>query len=178
MKRTWVVLIFVALVLASCNLPQPTAQTLPAPQPTAETTAPVSPPAATVSAPAGTPAPATPRASTSTAAAPTARPGASPTPANPSDVVSAYLIAYPDDTQAMLSCLSSSLKAALPSGGPALLLKAEGDINGFAIQSGSTSPNPPEAVVVVAMQAGNAQLKRTFNLIQENGRWVINSITP
>ena len=167
MRKIVFLLLLSALALASCNLPQPTAQTLPAPQPTAKTTAPVP----TIPAPPGTPAPASP-------AAPTTRPGALPTPVSPSDVVSAYLIAYPDDTQTMLSCLSSSLKAALPSGGPALLLKAEGDINGFAIQSGSTSPNPPEAVVIVAMQAGNAQLKRTFNLIQENGRWVINSITP
>jgi len=150
------VLAALALACAACNLPQHASSTLPAPAQPAVRTAAVTPPAA---------------------GQPNITPSGSPAP-DPGDVVQAYLIAYPDDTQGMLSCLSSSLKASLPAGGPGLLLQAEGDINGFVIQTGSEVPNPPQAVVSVALQAGNAHIDRTFNLIQENGLWVINSITP
>jgi hypothetical protein len=170
-------LVTVGLACAACNLPQRSDQTLPAPTTGGASPVPTAavPPATTAGASPATTAGASPAAG----GQPSATAGASPiaTP-DPNDVVQAYLIAYPDDTQGMLSCLSSALKTSLPAGGPGMLLQAEGDVNGFVIVSGSEVPNPPQAVVQVALEAGGSRLSRTFNLIQENGKWVINSITP
>jgi hypothetical protein len=162
MRKIPFVIMLAALALAcsACNLPQKGT-----PQATRSVrTAAVTPPAATA---AGN-------------ATPTSNAGASPTaaPADPSAVVQAFLVAYPDDTQGMTACLSTSVKAALPAGGPGMLLQVQGDVNGFVIQTGSEVPNPPQAVVTVDMVAGNSRLSRTFNLTKENDRWVINSITP
>jgi hypothetical protein len=163
MRKIQFVIVLAALAMAcsACNLPQNGT-----PQVTSSVrTAAVTPPAA--AAPGDQPTPA-------------ANAGASPTAASadPSAVVQAFLVAYPDDTQGMAACLSTSLKAALPTGGPGMLLQIEGDVNGFVIQTGSEVPNPPQAVVTVDMVAGNSRLSRTFNLTKENDRWVINSITP
>ena len=59
-----------------------------------------------------------------------------------------------------------------------MLLQVEGDVNGFVVQSGSEVPDPPQAVVLVDMVAGGSRLSRTFNLVKEKDRWLINSITP
>jgi len=163
MRKIQFVILFtvLALAVAACNLPQHGADTLPVPQATgAVRTAAVTPPAAQ---PTGQPA---------------AAGGATPAPADPSAVVQSFLVAYPDDTAGMLSCLSSSLRAALPAGGPGMLLQVEGDVNGFVVQSGSEVPDPPQAVVLVDMVAGGSRLSRTFNLVKEKDRWLINSITP
>jgi hypothetical protein len=163
MRKLLIVLLLAGLALtcAACNLPQKGAGTLPAP---AQATSPVR--TAAVTPPSGQP-----------GGQPTAAGNATPA-ADPSAVVQAFLIAYPDDTLGMENCLSSTLKAALPAGGPGMLLQVEGDVNGFVISSGSEVPNPPQAVVMVDMVAGNSRLTRTFNLVKENDRWVINSITP
>ena len=150
-------LVWVLLVFSACNLPQHAAQTLPAQANASPTLLPGETGTATF----------IPNVS-----------GATPPVGDPNDVVRAYLIAYPDDTASMLSCLSNSLRAALPAGGPGELLQVQGDVNGFVIQSGSQAPNPPQAAVLVALQAGGTRSLRTFNLIQENNKWVINSITP
>jgi hypothetical protein len=172
MKKIQIVILFlgVGMACAACNLPQKGAQTLPAPQANPSLSPQATNPVRTAAV--------TPAATAGGQSAATASATQPANPGDPNDVVQAYLIAYPDDTAGMLTCLSSSLRAALPAGGPGMLLQAEGDVNGFIIQSGSNVPNPPQAVVLVALQAGGARLTRTFNLIQENNRWVINSITP
>ena len=162
-----ILLVLVLLACSGCNLPQHGAQALPVGSSTLQ-------PSVT-----GTAFP--PAAATFTPTVPGAPPAATPPAGDPNDVVQAYLIAYPDDTAGMLSCLSSSLRGALPAGGPGELLQVQGDVNGFVIQSGSQVPNPPQAEVLVALQAGigvgGTRSLRTFHLIQENNKWVINSIT-
>ena len=167
-----ILLVLVLLACSACNLPQHGAQTLPEQPGVSPTLLPILrgtafPPAAATFTP------------TVPGSRPATPPGALPPPAgDPNGAVQAYLVAYPDDTAGMLSCLSRSLRAALPAGGPGELLQVQGDVNGFVIQSGSQVPNAPQAVILVALQAGGARSLRTFNLIQENNKWVINSITP
>jgi hypothetical protein len=176
-----------ALILSSCTLTQG-GKTLPAPN---ATSIPATAPAKTATKPPAVAISATPKAGATKGAASPATTQTNPPakvqaptatldpnyPADPNGVAQAFVTAYPDNTAEMLRYLSAAQKAALPSGGPALLLKINGDINGFAVLSGSQSPNPTEAVVVTAMQVGSSQIQRTFNLIKENGKWVINSIT-
>ncbi len=97
-------------------------------------------------------------------------------PDTPEGVIQAFVEAYPDDTSGMLQFLSASLRASLPAGGPGELLNVQGDINGMLILSGSSIPNPPQAVFQVALQLGTEQALRTFSLGQETGRWVITGI--
>ncbi len=97
-------------------------------------------------------------------------------PDTPEGVIQAFVDAYPDDTAGMLQYLSASLRASLPAGGPGELLNVQGDINGMLILSGAAVPNPPQAEFQVALQLGTEEALRTFDLDQENSRWVITGI--
>jgi hypothetical protein len=173
--------VLLALSLSGCNLPQNGSTTVRTPVRQASPS--TLPPAAATEAPVTTLAPGSTDAAPAAAAtlAPTALPPAQTAtakayPASPVAVVQAFVEAYPDQTAEMVRYLSAAVRAALPKGGPGELLKLQGDINGFTVLSGSAVPNPPQAVVVAAFDAGGARSERTFDLIQEKGLWVINGI--
>ena len=180
----FVILAAALILLSACNLPQnaPPAATAPQPSDTPFTLA--TPPAATATRPAVTIITATPGPPAATAGRPATAPAAATEavtqpgtyPGTPNGVVLAFVDAYPDDTNGMLQYLSASLKSSLPQGGPGALLNVPGDVNGFVILSGSAVPQPPQAQIQAAFQMGAQQAMRTFDLVQENGRWVINSI--
>ena len=159
------------ILLSACNLPQkgPAAT-----QPASTTPFILPTPTPTAALPSGTLYTVTPGEEPSVPPA-TAAPAAV-YPDTPEGVVQAFVGAYPEDTNGMLQYLSASLVASLPAGGPGELLNVQGDVNGFLILSGSTVPQPPQAEVQGAFQVGTQQVQRTFNLVQENGRWVINGI--
>jgi len=195
-------LLLLALVVSGCNLPQngstavrqqpspanPTATPSlgamdlpgPAPEPTGTTSAPgpAPQPTGTASAAGATGATVAPSGSSRAPKTPTSTQTrtAGAYPSSPVEVVQAFVEAYPDQTEIMERYLSAAVRRALPGGGPGLLLKVQGDVTGFSVLSGSSIPNPPQAVVVAALEAGEARVERTFTLIRENGMWVINGI--
>ncbi len=168
------------ILLSACNLPfsNPTASSQkPTPQASGTPFTLATPPATTPTRPAVTiitPTP-SPAAATAPAATETVTP-AGAYPDTPEGVIQAFVDAYPEDTNGMLQYLSASLKSSLPPGGPGERLNLPGDINGFVILSGSAVPQPPQAVYQGAFQVGTQQVLRTFDLVKENGRWVINGI--
>jgi hypothetical protein len=97
-------------------------------------------------------------------------------PSTPEGVVEAFLIAYQGSPEQMKQYLSSGLITHLPSSGAAGLLKFSGTLQGYVIQSGSGMLNPPGAIVKVALQVGGKNLNRNFTLLQDNGKWVIDTI--
>ena len=186
------------VLLVGCNLPMPAAPkpTQAAASPTAAAAQSVTLPAtatavptasvtATVPTTTSTPLPTAtatplPKPSATATALPTATATLTatlrPYPATPEGVVQGYLKGYPDQAAEMLRYLSKALKSALPPGGPGELLRVQGDLQGFAIQSGAVSTNPPQARVEVALQAGGASTTRFFLLVQQGGLWVIDGI--
>jgi hypothetical protein len=97
-------------------------------------------------------------------------------PSTPEGVVEAYLIAYQGSPELMKQYLSSGLLTHLPVGGAAGLLGFSGTLQGYVIQSGSGMLNPPGAIVKVALKVGGQDLNRNFTLLQDNGKWVIDTI--
>jgi len=97
-------------------------------------------------------------------------------PSTPEGVVEAFLIAYQGSPDQMKQYLSSGLITHLPAGGAAGLLSFTGTLQGYVIQSGSGMLNPPGAIVKVALEVGQQDLNRNFTLVQENGKWVIDTI--
>lgn len=97
-------------------------------------------------------------------------------PSTPEGVVEAFLIAYQGSPELMKQYLSSGLITHLPSGGAAGLLGFNGTLQGYVIQSGSGMLNPPGAIVKVALQVGGKNLNRNFTLLQDGGKWVIDTI--
>ncbi len=181
MKKAIVLLLLLSSALSACNLQQngatavrtPIRQPSQASQPTlADTVPPGSTAAPTL--PPKSPPPTAPAPAASQAAPTQAPEGAYP--ASPVDVVQAFVEAYPDAIPEMERYLSKAMRAALPRGGPGELLKVQGDVNGFTVLSGSVVPDPPQALVIAAIQAGGARVERTFSLVQEKGLWVINGI--
>lgn len=182
MKKALVLLLLLSSTLSACNLQQngatavrtpvprasqpaqPTLADTPPPDSTAAPTLPPKPPPPTAPAPAAS------------QAAPTQAAPSGAYPTSPVDVVQAFVEAYPDNIPELERYLSKAMRAAVPRGEPGELLKVQGDINGFTVLSGSVVPDPPQALVVAAMQAGGAQVERTFSLVQEKGLWVINGI--
>lgn len=175
-----------ALAVSGCNLQQngstavrqPTGLASPTALPASSSTdlpaLAVAPTPILVGSNAATAQPAKPQAATALPTSQTTQAGAYPP--NPVDVVQAFVEAYPDQTAEMEHYLSAAVRRVLPKGGPGELLKVQGDVTGFSVLSGSSIPNPPQAVVVAAIEAGEARVERTFTLIQENGVWVINEI--
>jgi hypothetical protein len=97
-------------------------------------------------------------------------------PSTSEGVVEAFLVAYQGSPDLMKQYLSSGLMTHLPAGGAAGLLGFSGTLQGYIIQSGSGMQNPPGAIVKVALQVGGKSLNRNFTLLQENGKWVIDTI--
>lgn len=195
---------FLAAYLSGCTLPQPVTPPVPESHtatpafgttttgllrvsPSVTANPPTTPPAPTAipttTQPSVNPFPTlsspSPRAFTPTASPrpATITPTFLPYPDTPDGVVEAFLEAYPDDETLMLRCLSKARRAALPPGGAGELLRVQGDLEGFVIQSATVQPNPPQAVVTAAIQAGGDEVQRTFTLIREQQGWVIEGIS-
>jgi len=97
-------------------------------------------------------------------------------PSTSEGVVEAFLEAYQGNPDQMKQYLSSGLITHLPAGGAAGLLKFSGTLQGYVIQSGSGMMNPPGAIVKVALRVNGQDLNRNFTLVQDNGKWVIDTI--
>ena len=142
------------LLLAGCNLPDFTGDsgsTLSPPTPSAPPTNPVTP-------------------------EPEANALSSDYPETPEGVVSAFLSAYTQDIEGMLAYLSPAALSSLPAAGPAALLDFDGALQGFLIQSASMMPEPPTALVVVAVDVEGVTGAREFLLSKSEDRWVIDSV--
>lgn len=70
--------------------------------------------------------------------------------------------------------LSTSLRGLYPPEQRADILPIEGLIEGFAVQSAAITPENAE--IDVALHSGGMDAILQFNLIRENGNWVIDSI--
>lgn len=70
--------------------------------------------------------------------------------------------------------LSTSLRGLYPPEQRADILPIEGMIEGFAVQSAAITPE--SAQIDVALNSGGMDAILQFNLIRENGNWVIDSI--
>jgi hypothetical protein len=99
---------------------------------------------------------------------------------SPEAAVKNILMAYQEDPAGMQAYLSSGLVAQLPAGGILEMMGLkEGMLEGFAIQMAAVNPDPPSAMVEVAIRTGGEDSIRRFILIKENGAWVIDKIeTP
>lgn len=89
------------------------------------------------------------------------------------DVVNAFLSAAPDQ---MSAYLSAAARANLPASGTLGFLMVTNPVQSFTVQSTSVSEASGGAVVLVQMEADGVQTIRIFNLIVENGVWVIHSV--
>jgi len=89
------------------------------------------------------------------------------------DVVKAFLSAAPDQ---MSAYLSAAARANLPASGTLGFLMVTNPVQSFTVQSTSVSEASGGAVVLVQMEADGIQTIRIFNLIVENGVWVIHSV--
>lgn len=116
-----------------------------------------------------------PPAQTETLAQPMVVPAAYPQTAE--EVVDAFLVAYAEgEHRQMQTYLSQQQLTNLPASGAPGMAQLNGELDGFLIQSGSVSLNPPNAVVVVMLNLNGGQTIRVFQLVQENGVWKIESV--
>jgi len=96
---------------------------------------------------------------------------------SPEAAVTAFLVAYQENPDGMADYLTSATKTALADGNAATLLGfGDGALEGFAIQAAAVNPDPPAAMVEVAIRAGGVDALRRFHLTKENDSWVIDSI--
>ncbi len=120
--------------------------------------------------------PVTPATAVPTAIPESVVPPSSTYPASAEEVVKAFLAAYPDDPDEMKGYLSSGLLANLPADGAAGAAQLSGVLEGFTIQSGAASTNPPYAVVQVELKLNGVSTVRIFQLVGEAGLWKINFV--
>jgi len=97
-------------------------------------------------------------------------------PATPEEVVKAFVSLYPDNPEQMRQYLSSNLISKLPKGGPIALLKFNGALSGFSIDSAAVNPDPAGAIIKVRVDVGGAVKNRTFVLVKEKEHWVIDAV--
>ncbi|MDZ4159641.1 MAG: hypothetical protein U1B80_07610 [Anaerolineaceae bacterium] len=97
-------------------------------------------------------------------------------PAAPEEVVQEFLSAYAIDPAWMTNYLSRQRLANLPPGGALELVQLHGELEGFSVLAAAVNPDPPAALVTVALRVGGAETQRSFSLVMENGRWVIDAI--
>jgi len=99
-------------------------------------------------------------------------------PANgPAQIVQNFLQNYSGDPTTLATYLSAALQAQYPGSQANTLLPISGTIKGAALQSESIVPNPPSAEEVFALRTENTSYLIVFDLIEENGVWVINKVT-
>ena len=97
-------------------------------------------------------------------------------PANPEEVVKAFLSDYQENPDQMQQYLSQRAIAHLPAGGSIGLLQFNGALAGFSIQAGSFNQEQSLASVRVDAEVGQAAVSREMVLLKENNRWVIDAI--
>lgn len=97
-------------------------------------------------------------------------------PKAPEGVVRMFLTAYTLDTEQMKTYLSANRLANLPDGGPLAMLKLNGTMEGFVIESAAVSPGTSAAQVVVRVRSGGGEETRTFKLVLDGQKWAIDAI--
>ncbi|MEA4906668.1 MAG: hypothetical protein GYA17_22220 [Chloroflexi bacterium] len=103
--------------------------------------------------------------------------GGGPYPLTPEEVVHSFITISQDDPVAATEYLSQARTDQVKESGAADLLALSGDIDAFAVESSSFSPEPLAAEVVVGIKMGERETRRTFELVVQDGRWVIDEIT-
>lgn len=98
-------------------------------------------------------------------------------PQQPEEVVYAFLSAYAGQPADMENYLAADIRSSSSSDQFASNQGLKGELTGFAIQAAAMSNDPPAAEVLVMVALNGQQMQKRFNLAQENGRWVITSIT-
>ncbi len=102
--------------------------------------------------------------------------GADDYPAVPEAVVQAFLTAYQETPDQMSHYLSARRLVQLPPGGAVAMLNINGALEGSMIESAAVGANPPVAVVETTIQAGGSLSTRRFVLVQDDGKWKIDTI--
>jgi hypothetical protein len=97
-------------------------------------------------------------------------------PKAPEGVVRLFLTAYTLDPKQMNVYLSDNRLSNMPPGGALEMLKLNGTMEGFVIESASVSPSTGAAEVVVSVRSGGKDDSRTFKLLSANGKWAIDAI--
>ncbi len=97
-------------------------------------------------------------------------------PSTPEAVVQEFLSAYEIDPTWMAIYLSRARLADMPPGGTRELVQLHGGLEGFHVTSAAINPDPPAAMVSVAMRVGGNDTLRVFTLVMEDNRWVIDSV--
>lgn len=96
---------------------------------------------------------------------------------SPEAAVTAFLVSYQENPDGMVNYLSAAAQTALAgASADSLLGFGEGALEGFAIQAAAVNPDPPAAMVEVAIRAGGVDALRRFHLTKENDNWVIDSV--
>jgi len=96
--------------------------------------------------------------------------------AGPAQTVQTFLQNYGGDATTLAASLSAALQAQYPGSQVNTLLPISGTITGYALQSESIVPDPPSAEEVIALHAGSTDYLIVFDLIIENGTWVISKV--
>lgn len=94
----------------------------------------------------------------------------------PEFIVQAFMTDFQEAPLQLDGYLSTALRGLYPPEQRGDLLPVEGMIEGFAIQSAAITPETAD--IKVAIRSGEEEAILQFNLIKENGFWVIDSIFP
>ena len=98
-------------------------------------------------------------------------------PSSPEEVIRAFLQTYPVDSVNAVQYLSPSLVKDLDVDSVAKLLPGSGDINGFIIESGSSSAEDEKSEIRASIAFADVSTEVVFNLEIDDGRWVISKIS-
>ena len=98
-------------------------------------------------------------------------------PSSPEEVIRAFLQTYPVDSVNAVQYLSPSLVKDLDVDSVAKLLPGSGDINGFIIESGSSSAEDEKSEILASIAFADVSTEVLFNLEIDDGRWVISKIS-
>lgn len=98
-------------------------------------------------------------------------------PSSPEEVIRAFLQTYPVDSVNAVQYLSPSLVKDLDVDSVAKLLPGSGDINGFIIESGSSSAEDEKSEIRASIAFADISTEVVFNLEIDDGRWVISKIS-
>jgi hypothetical protein len=98
-------------------------------------------------------------------------------PNTPEDVVQSFLLASQIDPGKLPAFLGTGLRDQLSGADPMTLLHFAGEVEGYAVQSGSVVlGDSPSAIVKVGLQIAGSVTQRIFILGKEGDRWVITGI--